>query len=42
MEKRFDKTLVTDVEEISGEGVKAVVSGREVAATNRNYEKTRS
>ena len=33
--KEIDKTLVTDVEEISGEGVKANVSGREVAAGNR-------
>lgn len=33
--KDIDKTLVTDVEEISGEGVKANVSGREVAAGNR-------
>ena len=33
--KEIDKTLVTDVEEIGGEGVKANVSGREVAAGNR-------
>lgn len=33
--KEIDKTLVTDVEEISGEGVKANVSGREVATGNR-------
>ena len=33
--EEIDKTLVTDVEEISGEGVKANVSGREVAAGNR-------
>ena len=32
--KEIDKTLVTDVEEISGEGVKANVSGREVADNN--------